>query len=165
MLMDIGAQNGILVCPLGFSKSAERMAKKFNIITRTLSLSEANRLNWREIVRIVFPFDEVFHPQMGDGYYIFDSSENVWQTIEALEELPFEEWESMIRNFEQINNKKCFQMLRMIAQLHPDDSWRYNAIRLLDEFGSLDKTLCKIILETENDLETCEYIEELLGTI
>lgn len=59
---DIGPKHAILVCPTGFSKGATLRARAANIILRTLTLEEEERLNLREIARQVFPWDETFHP-------------------------------------------------------------------------------------------------------
>jgi len=164
MLADIGAQRGILVCPLGFSEGARRMAHAFDIVTRTLSLENAERLNWREVTRTVFPWDEAFHPTMGDAYHAFASSEQIWEWIDALQELPFEEWEAMVFSYQQIDQGKCEKMLRVIAQLHPDGDWRFNAIRLLDELGFLEESIREVLLQSESDIDVRELLEGPLGT-
>lgn len=160
---DIGPKHAILVCPTGFSKGATLRARAANIILRTLTLEEEERLNLREIARQVFPWDETFHPVMGDALFVLDKSSAFDEWVELLEDLPFEEWETTIDNFAQIDAAKCQSALRIIAQLHWDDSWRFNAIRLLDEHAWLDDTSCALLRESETDPDTREYLDNVMG--
>ena len=163
MLQDIGEPQGILVCPVGFSEAACRRAEASGVITRVLTIPQADRLNWREVARTVFPWDEWLHCLMGDAYYTFNSSEQVWEWIDALEELPYEEWKAQVLSYKQIDEPKWEKMLRVIAQLHTDSGWRFNAIQLLDDLGYLDEILCESLLEFETDAETCELLQALLA--
>ena len=156
---DVGAKSAILVCPLGFSKAAIRRAEAANVVTHKLAISDADRLNLREIARQIFPWDEAFHPVMGDALFILDKSLSFDDWVESLERLPFEEWETTIINFAQIDTANCKRVLQTIAQLHWDDEWRFNAIRLLDEFGWLDDISRGFLLKDETD----HAIIELLG--
>jgi len=155
---DIKPEKAVLVCPKGFSKGAEKIAQKEGVHTHKLSLADAERLNWREIARRVFGWDEQLHPIMGDAFYAFNQSSLLSDWADAIEELPFEEWEAMFMGFRQIDVAKCDRMLRGIAQLHWSDEWRFNAIRLLNEFGSLDENFRKQLLVSEKDFETIELL-------
>jgi len=162
-LHDIGEPKGWLVCPLGFSEAATRRAKADNIETVVLTLPEADRLNWREVARIVFPWDEESHGLMGDAYYTFMSADEECEWIEALEELPYEEWMAQVLSYEKRDAHRCARMLRVIAQLHPDPGWRFNAIQLLDEFGDIDEILGELLLEWESDTDIRELLQTTLG--
>lgn len=156
---DIGAKNAMLVCPAGFSKGASLRAKAANVVTHVLPVVEAERLNLRELVRQTFPWDEGFHPVMGDALFIFDKSSSFDGWIESVERLPFEAWENTFENFARLNAEKCHGILRAIAQLHWDDGWRFNAIRLLSEFGWVDETFRAFLLESEADHDTRELLK------
>ena len=159
---DIGAKNAILVCPAGFSKGASLRAKAANVVTRTLTIMEAERLNLRELVRRTFPWDETFHPAMGDALFAFNGSLSFDDLAESLEELPFEEWENTFGNYARINASRCQSILRIIAQLHWDVEWRFNAIRLLTEYRWLDETFLAFLLESETDPDTQEFLERVM---
>lgn len=162
MLQDLGDPKDVLVCPLGFSGPATRRAKAAGIETVVLTLPDADRLNWREVARIVFPWEGESHRLMGDAYYAFNSSEYVWRWIDALEELPYEEWKSQVLSYKQIDEQKWERMLRLIAQVHPDSGWRYNATQLLDESGRLGEMLCETMLQFESDAEIRELLQAVL---
>ncbi len=158
---DIGAKNAMLVCPAGFSKGASLRAKAANVVTHVLPTMETERLNLRELVRQTFSWDEEVHPVMGDALFAFDKSSLFDDWIESVEELPFEEWEDTFKNYSRLNANKCCGILRAIAQLHWDDGWRFNAIRLLAKFDWIDKTFCAFLLESETDTETQELLESV----
>jgi len=162
-LQDIGEPKGWLVCPLGFSEAATRRAKADSIETVVLTLPEADRLNWREVAHIVFPWDEESHRLMGDAYYTFMSSEEECEWIEALEGLPYEEWMAQVLSYQKLDEHRWKKMLRLIAQLHPDPGWRFNAIQVLNEFGCLDEILAESLLESDNDREIRELLKTALG--
>jgi hypothetical protein len=159
---DIGAKNAILVCPSGFSKRASIRAKAANVVTCILPDAEAERLNLRELVRQTFPWEELFHPVMGDALFTFGKSSSFDDWVESVEELPFEEWEGTFKNYAQMNADKSRMILRAIAQLHWDDGWRFNAIRLLAEYGWIDESFRVFLLESENDPDTRDLLEGIV---
>ncbi len=162
MVDDIGAKESILVCPEGFTKGAISRAKAANIITYTLPRIDGKRLNLRDIVRQTFPWDETFHPEMGDALFTFNESSSFNEWIDSVENLPFEEWMDTFNNFIQLNANKSRKILWNIAQLHWDDGWRFNAIQLLEEYEWIDKTFCTFLLEHEKDFDTRELIENIM---
>jgi hypothetical protein len=158
---DIGAKNAMLVCPVGFSRGASIRAERASIVTHKLPAVDAERLNLRELVRQTFPWDETFHPVMGDALFAFDRSSSLDDWIESVEELPFEEWEDTFETFARLSANKCQDILRAIAQLHWDDGWRFNAIRLLGKFGWIDETFCAFLFGSETDADTRELLESV----
>ena len=158
---DIGAKHGVLVCPRGFSQAAQNLAEAKGIWLYTPTLQSADRLNWREIARAIYPWDEILHPQMGDALYISHYSSRVEEWIDSLEELAFEEWEATIFGLYEISPDICEQLLRTIAQIHYDGAWRFNAIHLLDELGCLDTAFRNNLIEYETDPEALDL---LMGT-
>jgi len=163
MLEDVGAKWGVLVAPLGFSRAAERRVQNTSLVLLQLGEREARRLNWRELARAVFPWDEGFHPDMGNAFHALVVDNDVDQCIEALEELPFEEWDNAVRTLCQAKPTAAASMLHAIAEFHPEDDWRYNAVRLLDELGILTEELIDQLLEQETDATTRELLHELRG--
>jgi len=159
MVQDLGALNAMMVCPYGLSKAAHRRAEAAKLIIRTLTFLEADRLNWREVARMIFPWDETLHPIMGDALYAFERSPDVWDWIDVLEELPFEEWETTITSYSQMDAPKCEHMLRTIAQHHWSDGWRFNSVRLLEAFGWLDDIFRDFLLQGEADSATIELLQ------
>jgi len=99
---------------------------------------------------------------MGDAYYTFTSSGEECEWIEALDGLPYEEWMAQVLSYEKLDERRWEKMLRLIAQLHPDSGWRFNAIQLLDEFGCLDEILAESLLEFESDAEIRELLQAVL---
>ena len=159
---DLGASQGLVACPKGFSTAAQNLARAKRLRTCTLTLSEADRLNWREIARAVYPWDEGFHPAMGDALYTLDSSDSVDDTIDRLEDLPFEEWEATVLALAQINADRAARLLHTIAQFHFDDAWRFNAVRLLDELRWMTPGLHEQLLQVERDPETLALLRDRL---
>jgi len=151
---DVGAEHGILVGPVGFTRGARNLAAAKGIRLHELSLQCADRLLWREIARATYPWDEMAHPQMGDALYVLHGSDEVDEWVGWFEELPFEEWEATLLAADQISPRRCRRLLRSIAQTHRDDAWRFNAIRLLREVGWLDSDFCQYLLKYETDAQT-----------
>ena len=158
MLEDIGAEEGILVSLKGFARSAHRRASTAPLTLVTLPLEDAERVNWRKLARQVFPGDEAFHEQMGDAFYALDTTDDMDEYVETLEGLPFEEWETVLNSYAGKNTDRCISALRAIAADHPDDAWRFNAVRILQDSGALDEELRTQLLEAEWDLETIELL-------
>jgi hypothetical protein len=159
MLDDIGAEEGILVSLNGFANSAKGRAQSASLKLVTLSLEETERVNWREIARQVFPYDEAFHEQMGDSLYALDTTNDLDEYSEKLEELPFEEWDAVLNIYARENRDRCIKALVEIAEHHYDDAWRFNAVRILQDWDAVDDELRARLLETEWDLETIELLE------
>lgn len=163
MLEDVGAKRGVLVAPLGFSPAAERRVQNTSLVLLQLAEEEARRLNWRGLARAILPWDEGFHPEMGNVFHALLDDNDVDQCIEVLEKLPFEEWDSAVRTLCRAKPNATASMLHVIAELHPEDGWRYNAVRLLDELGMLTEEFIDQLLEEEGDPDTRELLHELRG--
>jgi hypothetical protein len=148
---DMGAEHGVLVCPRGFSQAAQNLAEAKGIWLHTLPLHNAERLNWREIARAIYPWDEILHPQMGDALYISHHSSRVEEWIGGLDGLAFEEWEATILGLHKISPGRCEKLLCTMAQTHYDDAWRFNAIRLLEKLGCLNVDFRENLIEYETD--------------
>ena len=96
MLEDLGAQRGVLVAPLGYSRAAERRVHGTGVDLHRLAERDAVRLNWRELARAVFPWDEGFHREMADAFDAVMVNSDMERAADALEAVAFEEWEAAI---------------------------------------------------------------------
>lgn len=163
MLQDIGAPEGVLVSPQGWSRTAERRIRNTGIRLLQLPEREAVRLNWRELARAVFPWDEGFQPHMGNAFDAVLVDDDIDECIETLEEVPFEEWQAVVRTLWSRKPSAIHTMLYSIAALHPEDGWRYNAIQLLEEYGVMDQLHVKDLLSRETDPDTTELLCDLLA--
>ncbi len=161
VIEDVEAKKGILVCPSGFTKGACNYAQAKGIALWILSVQDSKRLNFREVARIVFPWDEVFHPIMDDAFYSFTISILIDEWIDTLEGIPFEEWEVMIYTYRQNNQDKCNKLLRIIVQLHHDSGWRFQALRFLIEFSAIDGAFHKMLLKYEKDQEVLALLKSI----
>lgn len=155
---DTEAEHGVLVCPKGFSSAAQNLARAREIWLHKLTLQSADRLNWREVARAVYPWDEIFHMQMGDALHTIEHSSQVGGWIDSLEELAFEEWEATILGLHEISPDKCERLLCAIAQTHYDGAWRFNAIRLLEELGYLDAGFRDNLIDYETDPDVLDLL-------
>jgi hypothetical protein len=161
MLGDLGAKKGFLVTPLGFSSAARRRVHGARVVLMQLPEREAQRLNWRELARAAYPWDEGFHPEMGAALDAMLVDDDIKQCVEAMEGLPFEEWESVVRSLANSKPAAASRMLDAIARSHPDDGWRYNAVRLLHELGAITQDLIAELMPVETDPETLELLHDL----
>jgi len=155
---DVGAEYGVLVCPKGFSRPAQNLARAKRLRLYKLTLERSDCLNWREVARAVYPWDEIFHVQMGDAFYTVEHSSQVEEWIERLEELAFEEWGATIMGLHRVSPDRCEALLRTIAQAHYDDAWRFNAVSMLKELGCLTDDLRDNLVEYETDPDVLELL-------
>lgn len=162
MMEDLGTKNGVLVAPLGFSKSATRRASRSGLALHTLPERDAVRFNWRALARAALPWDEGFHLHMGDALDALLTDGQVAQCMETLEELPYEEWISVIQVALDKDVDKATIFLETIASSHLDDGARYNAIQILHEQGLLDQSFAEDLLNFERDHETHLLLKEIL---
>lgn len=161
VIEDVEAKKGILVSPTGFTKGACNYAQAKGIALWILGIQDSKRLNFREVIRVIFPWDEVFHPKMGDAFHTFNHSILIDEWIDTLEGIPFEEWEVMIYKYQQINQDKCNKLLRIIIQLHHDSGWRFQALRFLNEFSTIDCAFHNMLLESEMDKEVLALLKSI----
>lgn len=160
MMSDLGVRQGVLVAPLGFSRSAEHRAAETTLILQRLTERDAVRLNWRELARSIFSWDEGFHREMGDAFDAMFVDADIQRCIDALWDIPFEEWEVTIQTLLGYKKELAIRMLKTIAVYNPDDGWRFNAIRILMDLGKLDYDFAISLIEQETDPETLELLNE-----
>ena len=162
MQQDIGSENAFMVAPLGFSKMAQRRVKGTNIKLLTLPEIEAERLSWRDTVRAVFSIgDETFHSEMGDAIHIFNTTYSYNDLNELMEPLPFEEWDTLFHIYRRVNEEKCREALKGFAYYHYDSGWKFNCVRLLNEFGWLTQEFVDMLFEEKQvDYDLWFYLNE-----
>lgn len=161
-------ENGMYVS-VNFSENAFKYAKNSNIKPVPMSFDDADSLNWRELIHSYFMLDFSFHPQMLEALRIVLESENtnsltpleIWDAINALEDLPYEEWLAWFNDIKNYDFNKAKQILLIIAEYYHESGWRFNAIQLLEE--NIPEEVLKELLEKESDPETIELIKSKLG--
>jgi len=149
---------GVLASPLGFSKAAGRRAAASDIRLFVLSIDEALEMHWRPIARELFPWDWAFHPDLAAGLYRLHRKDAPRDVIEAIEPVPFEEWQCFVTYGLANHRSEAADLLWFIALHHHDDGWRFNAVRRLIDSGLLDKFNIDELLSKEKDPETVNLI-------
>ena len=159
-IKEVNAQIGIMVVPSGYTKSERNLAKAFDIDLRIMTVEEALETQWLPIARNIFPFDWAFHPQIAAGLYRLQKNEVPGKIIEAIEEVPFEEWMSLVQY--AINNHpvEAGDFLWFVAQHHYDDDWRFNALQELVTTGLIQRFDIKEIFKLERDPEILDMLYE-----
>jgi len=159
-IKEVNAQIGIMVVPSGYTKSERNLAKAFDIDLRIMTVEEALETQWLPIARNIFPFDWAFHPQIAAGLYRLQKNEVPGKIIEAIEEVPFEEWMSLVQY--AINNHpiEAGDFLWFVAQHHYDDGWRFNALQELVTTGLIQRFDIKEIFKLERDPEILDMLYE-----
>jgi hypothetical protein len=154
----------VLVAPLGYSRSAERRIHGTAVELYRLAERDAVRLNWRELARAVFPWDEGFHREMGDAFDAVMVDSDIKRATDALEAVAFEEWEAATHAIFRRIPDRATTLVRSIAASHFDEGWRYNAIRFLDERGEMDVAFAFELASRERDLETLELLDAIINS-
>jgi hypothetical protein len=99
---------------------------------------------------------------MGDAFDAMFVDADIQRCIDALWEIPFEEWEVTIQTMPGYKKELAIRMLKAIAVYNPDDGWRFNAIRILMDLGVLDYEFANSLIEQETDSETLELLNEFI---
>lgn len=124
-----------------------------------ISVDEAMEFNWRKIAQQAFPMDWAFHPDMAAGWHRLQQGEHPEAVIEALEEVPFEEWEAFVAyGLDEIRFETA-ELLWFIARHHPEGGWCANALQQLLWAGLLDRSQRTIVQQTERDPDILELLE------
>ncbi len=158
MLEDVGASLGVLTSPMGYSSAAGRRAKASAIDTRVVSREEALELRWREVAREVYPWDWIFHPELGSALYRLEHGGRTGEIPDALESIAFEEWSAFVSYGLSHHREEAEVFLRIIAQEHPDEGWRFNAVQRLLDAGALDPDELKELRAGECDPDVLDLL-------
>lgn len=146
----------------GYSKAAQNRVERSPIKLDIITIEEAGEFNLCERARLIYPCDLTFHPAMGKAYYELEK-DNIPGFISALENVSFEEWLGLMRDLLSDIGYHSFTVraLKEIASNYPDNSWRYNAVELLNDSGELDLDFIKLLLKNEADGVNVERLKEL----
>jgi hypothetical protein len=161
MQQDIGSREAVMVAPFGFSATAQRRVQGTNITLLTLPPQDAERLNWRDLIRETFLLDESFHPGMGDAVHLFDNlqEQDTWKLMDIMAMLPFEEWGHLFGLYRALSPQRCRAVLEQTAADHYNQDWVFNAVRLLDEYHWLDNSLVNELFHNHRiDGDLYEYL-------
>lgn len=137
MMDDVGAKMGIIFCPSGYSPAALRRAHSASLSCTVVSVEKAYNLNLLNEARRIFPLDWAFHQHMAEALKSLRDGGDSASFAEALENVPYDEWERLARYALDRHRLEAEIALRAVASDHLDDGWRYNAVLALDEFGLL----------------------------
>ncbi|WP_157758872.1 restriction endonuclease [Cystobacter fuscus] len=160
---DVGAEIGVLITSSRFTKAAPRRAAgaPVSIQLEVVGAEEALAWDWLGLGRIIFPQDWAYHLHLGQALRSLEEGGSPDIISEALEEVPFEEWEAAV-NFaigQQLSEARLY--LEWVATMHHDDGWRFNAARHLAEIGFLTESIRRRVIELEADPEARALITEL----
>jgi len=159
-LKDVQAQIGIMVVSSDYSMPGRNLAKAFGVELQIMTIAEALEMKWRAVARDIFPLDWAFHPQMATGLYYLNQQGAPGTIIDAIELIPYEEWEAFCLFGLRYNTNEAIKLLEFIATRHYDDGWRYNAIRLLIENSLLSEELIIRVRIREGDPGILELLED-----
>lgn len=160
MVEDIGAEIALLVAPQGFTPAAERRACAASMRVFIMTIEQALTFRWLPIARQIFPQDWVFHEQLAICLRRLNEHALPEHIIEPMESLAFEEAEAFIRHALATDPAHAVDFLTVIATRYHDDSWRYNAVRLLAEAQRLTPKMRADFLAVESDPETIALLRE-----
>jgi hypothetical protein len=158
LIDDIGAGIGGLVAPLGSSDAAKRRAQAAAVQVDVLTIEEALRHKWLKTARELSPMDWHFRPDLFTALRLLHVNAAPLAIIESLEVVPFEEWDALVAYALREHPSQAQHLLRIIAKDHPDDGWRFNAIRHLEEAGLLDTEVRNELLATERDRDVLDLL-------
>ena len=159
-LYDIDAKLGIMVASSDFSEAGRRIAAALDIDLSIMSIDEALEMNWRPVARQIFPIDWAFHPEMAAGLYRLQQGEPPQDIIDTIEQLPFDEWDELVKYALTHHQPEAADFLWFIATYHYDEGWRFNAIQHLIDFGLLNQFDVSRLLATERDPDIIDLLSE-----
>jgi hypothetical protein len=87
-----------------------------------------------------------------------DFGDIVGALLEA-EQLDFDQWEQIVNKGLELAYGQTISALHEIAKNETDEGRRFNATRILDENGEIDKEMKKSIIEGEKDEEILELLK------
>lgn len=161
MLEDVGASIGIMVTNIGYTKPAMKRVLSSPARIEIIPAEEATRLNYRELARNLYPYDWAFHPHMAEAFAALRGKDSLG-FIDTLETVPYEEWLAVVDYsvLSGLFRKPIIDALKIIASLHPDSGWRFNAVQKLIDTGELEDELLETLIEKENDEETLVLLRD-----
>jgi hypothetical protein len=92
---------------------------------------------------------------------VLNEAAQIQDIVEALEPIAFDEWDAFMRHALERHPHVVAPLLVAIAEHHPDDGWRFNAIQLLGHRLSAD--VARQLLGRETGPETAALLREHLA--
>jgi Restriction endonuclease len=152
MMDDVGAEIGLIAAPNGASEGAKNRARAAAVTVMVMSFEEAVRFkDWLPLAATVYPHDWAFHAELGLALRNLHGGKDLSGVIVALEAMPFEEWSAFVGFSSVYRPNEAVSFLRVVAEHHPDDGWRFNAIQRLDDLGQIDDSFRAHLLQREPD--------------
>lgn len=157
---DVGGIPAIMVSTSGFSSRAKNYLAAEGIGHLTITLTEANGLRWIPLVEEKFAVDHAFREISG---HLVEALRNGDPEPFLDTDLPYEEWLAVMECGQSRFLDATARVLKSLAQDHPDDGVRFNAVQLLDDAGQLTGQDVERLLSRETDPEVLELLWSLEG--
>ncbi|CAA9299655.1 MAG: hypothetical protein AVDCRST_MAG93-4503 [uncultured Chloroflexia bacterium] len=154
MVNDVGADIGLLVAPRPFTPAAQRRAQAADMVLKIMTIDEATNYRWLPLARQLYPWDWAYHNDLALALRRILEKVDIGLVIEALGDVPFEEWEAYVRYALSYHREEAVSLLETVAQAHYYSGWRFNAIRLLQEAELLRSEFREQLEQHEEDPET-----------
>jgi hypothetical protein len=151
MVDDVGADIGLLVAPRGFTVAAQRRAQAADIILEIMSIGEATTYRWLPLAGKLYPWDWAYHNDIALALRRIHEKVDVELIIDALDGVPFEEWEAYVRYALLHHREEAVSLLETVGKAHYDSGWRFNAIRLLQQAHLLRSEFREQLEQYEED--------------
>ena len=162
MVDDVGADVGLLVAPRGFTAGAKQRARAAGMVLKMMSIDEATTYQWLPLARQIYPWDWGYHNDIALALRRMHEKVDIGLVVEALHDVPFEEWEGYVRYALVHHREEAVSLLETVAQAHYNSGWRFNAIRLLQEEGLLRSKVSEQLEQREEDPETLQLLRREL---
>lgn len=159
-LKEVKAKIGLLTVASGFSEPSKRLAKAFGIELEVMSAEEALKMQWLPVARSIFPFDWAYHPELADGLYRIQDGSEPQSIIDALENIPYEEWLSFVEYALEKHPIEARRFLLSVALIHRDDGCRFNAVQTLIDNGGISRSDVELLTASESDESIIELLNE-----
>lgn len=160
LVQDVSDVPAVMVSMSGFTIGAQNHLNSEGITHITVTLKEAQGLRWIPIVEERFRVDRAFREVSGD---LMDAL-RVGDVAPFLStDVPYEEWLAIIASGQSLFPETASLVLEALAECHPDDGVRFNAIALLDEEDQLSAGRIRELLQRELDEEVRDALVEALA--
>lgn len=160
-MRDVGCPRGVLASVLGGSPAAARRAAAENLELYVVDYAEALSFDWERVAAGIYPWDQAHNPTIKAALALLNRGRED-DFISVIEELPFEEWQSLFVAAPTGLRAAAARALRTIAEVHPDSGWRFNAIQILDEvYGGAPDAWVRELRSNETDDDVLELLNSM----
>lgn len=158
MAEDVGAKVAALLAPEGFTPGAERRAQAAAMHLEVLTIEQALTWHWLPLARDLYPYDWIFRRELAHALRLLKEEAPADSLVLALEGVAYDEWIRLIAYALAEHPSAARRFLEAVAEAHPDDGWRFNAVQRLLEIGAIDEGFRTRLLRREKDLETRDLL-------